>query len=407
MRPSLLLISLPAWFVVIGPGLSLAATLPGPPDFGSEAPWLDDDISLVRVVSVNGGAVVLRTERSYTGQGDSADRTVPLSAISFGTHDDPGSGVVGPVSMPVSVKPGDELVVWRRRGWPPDYPFLPGTKVVGPAAKSALVDALEQISKIRDAGGRGEREYGRSTDELNRIAKLRLAGGEAALKRGARSDNQTVVCYALSVLENFRPERSDEKFAETLTSSRADAARPISVRMLANRLLPYYSAVPEQAAAEAAQWPRSIFAAGNGYSDQGRAALAGEIAAAFSKREDRLGYFLNIARDETKPRSVREAAVQALVLHCFDYEGPGSQAASDVFSAVLSLLKSKDGDFRAVASSAPGSICDRIRSKKDRDGRAKEAIHSLQAAIERENDERVRDVMNSDLWLLQQTLMRK
>ena len=64
--------------------LARAAVLMGalaylaPPDFGSELPWEQMNISLVRVLSVEDGEVVLRTERSYTGRKDVPDESVPL-----------------------------------------------------------------------------------------------------------------------------------------------------------------------------------------------------------------------------------------------------------------------------------------------------------------------------------------
>ncbi len=69
--------------VFVAAGVSSAKTPPLPPDFGSDDAWRDHDIALVRVVRVepNGKeppTVYLRTERSYTGQKDTGDTTVPL-----------------------------------------------------------------------------------------------------------------------------------------------------------------------------------------------------------------------------------------------------------------------------------------------------------------------------------------
>ncbi len=99
--------------------LARAAVLMGasaylaPPDFGSELPWEQMNISLVRVLSVEDGEVVLRTERSYTGRKDVPDESVPLSQVSFGYERRPGSR--NPVKKPVHVAAGDELVVWPVR----------------------------------------------------------------------------------------------------------------------------------------------------------------------------------------------------------------------------------------------------------------------------------------------------
>ena len=378
-------------------GVSLAKTPPGPPDFGSDFDWQLHDISLVRVVSIQAGAgkqstVALRTERayteqmettltksgyvtqivrSYTDQKDTGDKTLPLAAIRFCAHREG----VGWRDNPVKIQAGDELVVWPNH-WHGSQPFLPGVKVVGPAAKSPLVQTLEQIAKIRAAGGRapglGNKE------NIERIAKLRAAGGEAAAKGGASSPDSTVVRYCLSVLETMPPKKSDEPFANQLRALRADASRPIVVRLTANRLLPGYAAAPEKARADAAQWPRTIFSTSKADSDLDLRTAAKEIMAGFSKREDRVDFFLAIMADETKPRPVRMASVSALVdEQCFDFKQPASPVASRVFSALLFLLNSKDGELRKVGASMPQYVSHRITSRPDQVMRASERFRRL------------------------------
>ncbi len=248
---------------------SLANTPPPPPDFGSEADWHGNNIFLVRVVGVRDGTVTLRMERSYTGREDTADTTIALSAISFGYEWKPGSFYPSP--KPVSVKEGDELVVWPGRWQPGGHAsYLPGEKIAGTADKNPLVQSLEQISKIRDAGGLSE---GFETGaERERIIKLRATGGEDALKRGASSKDSTVVRYSLSVLGTF-PKKSDKAFAERLRALRADTSRPVVLRLSANQLLPRYTAAAEQADVDAEGWVRSTFSAGT-FVERGRHRLS-------------------------------------------------------------------------------------------------------------------------------------
>ena len=163
-------------------GELLAKTPPGPPDFGSEAVWLENNVALLRVISVKDGVVNLRTERTYAGKVN-PQVSVPLSAIWFGWHHPP-ENPLSIVANPVSVQEGDALIVWPGRWQPAEHPFLPGQKVVGEAAKSHVVQALEEICQIREAGGRSQGfETG---DELKRVTEHRDAGGEAALKRVRR-----------------------------------------------------------------------------------------------------------------------------------------------------------------------------------------------------------------------------
>jgi hypothetical protein len=129
-------------------GVSLGASTLGPPDFALERTWNMMKIALVRVVRVEDGEVVLRTERSYTGEKDTPDESVPLSRMSFGYERRAGSG--GRVEKRVEVAVGDELVVWPVR-WQP-APIVDGTKVAGPAAGFPLAKTLEEIAKIREAG---------------------------------------------------------------------------------------------------------------------------------------------------------------------------------------------------------------------------------------------------------------
>ena len=407
-------------------GVSLAKTPPGPPDFGSDFDWQLHDISLVRVVSIQAGAdkkptVVLHTERAYTeqmettltksgyvtrtvrsyaDQKDTADRTIPLSAIWFGFDWPAGSPF--PRDKPVHVEAGDQLVVWPNH-WHGNQPFLPGTKIVGPAAKSPLVQTIEQIAKIRAAGGRAP-GLG-NTENIDRIAKLRAAGGEAAAKGGASSPDSTVVRYCLSVLETMPPKKADEPFANQLRALRADASRPIVVRLTANRLLPGYAAAPEKARADAAQWPRTIFAASKADSDMDLRSVAKEIMAGFSKREDRVDFFIAIMADETKPRPVRMASVSALAdEQCFDFKQPASPVASRVFSAMLFVLNSKDGELRKAGASMPHYVCWRITSPPDQAVRAIEALLALNAAIDVERDEGVLAFMKAYRWHLENIL---
>jgi hypothetical protein len=385
-------------------GMSLARTPAGPPDFGSDVAWQDRDVALVRVVSVTQGVVVLRTERSYTGQHDPADTTVPLSAFWFGTYCPAGSPV--PVDKPVSVSEGDEILVWPSRSQPREHPSVPGTKIASPAAESGLIKSVEQISKLRAAGGQGPGHGSR--DEIQRLAKLRDAGGEAALRGGMSSKDPTVVRFCLSTLDTFQPIKPDEQFADRLRSLRSDVSLPISERFSANRLYPRYTAAPEQAAAEAAQWPRSLFAAGKAESEGDMRLLVTEIIDSISKRDDRVAYFLPLVGDETKPRPTRIVSAWALGHpDCFDYEHPDTQAASDIFAALLALLKSKDPELRMAGSRSPDSVCDRIKSKKERDARAQEVLLSLRAAIQGERDERVRECMEACELGLGRVLKRK
>ncbi len=130
--------------------------------------------------------------------------------------------------------------------------------------------------------------------------------------------------------------------------------------------------------------------------------VANEVMATFSKREDRVAYFLAVLRDETKPRPVRVASVGALVnWNCFDYKQPSGQVSSDVFSALLSLLKSEDGELRKAGASAPCYfICSHITSRKDRIARTKEALSALNAAFDVERDKDIRRYMEAYKWHL-------
>ena len=371
------------------------------PDFGLEEPWQQRDIALVRVASVRGtgeenATVVLRTERSYTDAKDTAERTVRLSAISFGYERVEGSEF--PRKKPVSLEAGDELVVWP--GHSPARRDIPAKKIVGEPGKSPFIRTLEQISKLREAGGRGP-GLGFS-DEIERIAKLRDSGGEAALNRAAATDDSTVVRYALSVLETFQPKKSDDRFADQLRGIRADAARLMSVRLSANRLLPRYAAAQAEAVADAANWPRTLFAGRELSSKDDLRLLADEIAATFSKREDRAAYFASIIADETKPRLARLASATVLTEgEGFDFEHPASQTSSGVFSATLSLLTSKDMEIRKAAGEFPLSVCDGIRTREDQRIRAKQAISAIDAAIKEEADPGVRDSMDSARFFLE------
>jgi hypothetical protein len=374
-------------------GVSFSKPLPEPADFGSGGDWDAKNISLLRVISVNDEVVVLQAERTYTDYEPAVDTKVPLSAIYFGYEWPEGEPF--PIPKAVSVVAGDELVVWPGRWQPREPPYLPGMKIISPAAKSPLLQTLDEISKIRQAGGRGQGQG--YSGEIERVGKLREAGGETALKGGASSSDPTVVRYSLSTLESFPPKKTDQKFAEKLGALRADDSLAISVRLSANRLLRRYAAVPEDARMDAAQWPRSLFAAGKVSNQDDLADLTGEIISMSSKREDRVAYFLSIIRDEAKPRSVRVASVSALVdKECFDYEHSTAQASSDVFSAVLSLVNSNDAQFRKRGASLLHYVCQRIRSPQDRAARATEAIASLDAAIQKEHDPDVLTYMKAN-----------
>ena len=317
--------------------------------------------------------------------------SVPLSAIWFGWHHPP-ENPLSIVANAVSVQEGDALVVWPGRWQPAEHPFLPGEKVSGKAAKSPVVQTLEEICKIREAGGRSQGfETG---DELKRVTELRDAGGEAALERGAASKDPTVLRYVLSVLETFPPKKSDDAFANQLKALRGDASRPIPLRISANRLTRRYAAVRDQADADAAQWARTTFAVSETDSYEELDSLAAEIIGGFTKREDRVGYFLPIMSDETKPRPVRMSSKRALSdPACFDYQHPTSETASDVCAALLSLLKSTDGQVRKAGAGSLLYLCDRITSKKDRGAVANVGISALDAAIEQERDPDVLDFM--------------
>jgi hypothetical protein len=413
-------------------GVSSAKTPPGwPLDFGSENDWSMNEISLVRVVSIRGRAekqrtVILRTERayteqwetvltasggvtrivrSYTDQKDTPDLTVPLAAIWFGARR------VGPKQFEknlVQIEAGDELVVWPGRFQPvrgSAHPFLPGIKIVGPADKSPLVKILEQIARIRAAGGRAPAPAWCSKEEIGRVAKLREAGGEAAAKGGASSPDSTVVRYALSVLETMPPKKPDPAFADQLRALRGDAPRPMPVRLQANRLLPLYAAAPEQARAEAPQWLRTIFSTSTADDNANLQPVAREIMASLPKREDRVAYFLAILGDETRPRPVRMASVVIVVdQDCFDFEHPAGKVSSDVFSALLCLLKSKDVAIREAGAGMAEDVCLRIISRKDRVARVNEALSAINAAIGLERDETVRTLMKAYVWHLNNAL---
>ena len=96
----------------------------------------------------------------------------------------------------------------------------------------------------------------------------------------------------------------------------------------------YYLAIPPRQSrrADAAKWLRSTFTGSKDRSDENLRLLAKEISATFSEREDRVGYFLAIMRDDANRRPIRMAAVAALSdQECFDYKHPASKTASDVF----------------------------------------------------------------------------
>ena len=139
---------------------------------------------------------------------------------------------------------------------------------------------------------------------------------------------------------------------------------------------------------------RTTFAVSETDSYEELDSLAAEIIGGFTKREDRVGYFLPIMSDETKPRPVRMSAKRALSdPGCFDYQHPTSEAASDVCAALLSLLKLTDRQVRKAGAGSLLYLCDRITSKKDRGVVAKEGISALDAAIEQERDPDVLDFM--------------
>jgi hypothetical protein len=179
----------------------------------------------------------------------------------------------------------------------------------------------------------------------------------------------------------------------------------MSVRLTANRLMPRYAAAQEQARADAVQWLRVLFGVDKARSLGDQRSLTNEVIATFPKREDRVGYFLAILRDETKPRPVRMAAVSALMdENCFDYKRPFSQISSDIFSSLLSLLKSKDGEVRKAGAGNVGSVCRRIKSPGNRKARAKEAISSLDVAIAHEQDKDVLAYMKMVRPILEEML---
>ncbi len=64
-----------------------------------------------------------------------------------------------PIARPVHIKVGDELVVGAAHWHAPEHTIVLGTKVNGPAAKFPVLQTIEQIAKIRAAGGR-EPGYG-------------------------------------------------------------------------------------------------------------------------------------------------------------------------------------------------------------------------------------------------------
>ena len=166
------------------------------------------------------------------------------------------------------------------------------------------------------------------------------------------------------------------------------------MRLSANRVLPRYATGPEQAGAEATQWPRRMFAEGGDLGVGELNSLAAGIANASAKREDRIVFFLGILADESRPKPVRMASLTTLSgPSCFDYKHPGGQASSDVFSGLLALLKSNDGDLRKAGTRSASSVCHIIASREDQVSRTKEAIASLDGAIEKERDPGVREYM--------------
>ena len=166
------------------------------------------------------------------------------------------------------------------------------------------------------------------------------------------------------------------------------------MRLSANRVLPRYATGPEQAGAEATQWPRRMFAEGKDLGVGELNSLAAGIANASPKREDRIAFFLGILADESKPKPVRMASWTTLWgPNCFDYKHAGGQASSDVFSGLLALLKSNDGDLRKAGAEVRGQHLLFHRIAQDQVSRAKEAIASLDGAIEKEPDPGVREYM--------------
>ena len=341
---------------------------------------------------------VTQIVRSYTDQKDTGDKTLPLAAIWFGAHREG----VGWRDNPVKIKRA--MNSWcgqitgtvaslfcralRSSGRPPRVPWS------RPSSKSPRF-----VRPGAGPSGLGNKE------NIERIAKLRAAGGEAAAKGGASSPDSTVVRYCLSVLETMPPKKSDEPFANQLRALRADASRPIVVRLTANRLLPGYAAAPEKARADAAQWPRTIFSTSKADSDLDLRTAAKEIMAGFSKERGPRQLFLAIMADETKPRPVRMASVSALVdEQCFDFKQPASPVASRVFSALLFLLNSKDGELRKVRHSMPQYVSHRITSRPDQVMRASEATSALNAAIDVERDEGVLAFMKAYRWHLENLL---
>ena len=402
MKRFMLCVRAVACLAAVAASASLRAmTPPPPPDFGSEAPWESHHIMLVRVVGVQSDGkqakVALRTERVYTDYGGAnfGDWSVPLAAISLGWYWR-GDGAY---SKPVNVSEGDELLVWpdhcRSGSWAPGD--LPGRKIEKSAATDGLLDSLDEIAKVRLAGGRSE-GLGVDLNELKRISRDRGAGGEKALKAGVSSPRPMVVAYCLSVLPGFHPKDRDPSFAETLRKLREDSSR-MSLRSSANRLLPRYAAVADEAKAESLQWTRDVFSQGNVSAVSARD-LAKEISEGYSSREERVGFFLSVSHDESKGQDVRCAAMSELTCsRCFDYEHPAGKASSSAFSGILSMLKSNDPVLRICAVEYPRTICLTIRSPSEADARANEARSSVRDALQSERDEKMRKKMEA-AWSL-------
>jgi hypothetical protein len=350
--------------LLLGIGTGRASSPSEDPDFTEEYFWREDDVALVRVTEapLKDAAVstlTLQTKQTYSGPKGWADKSLPLSRIWFGWD------VKARKAKVVTIEKGDTLLLWQMH----DNDFIGGMKVAEPLAENPLIKTIEAIAKVR------------------------AAASETALKKACSSDDSAVVHYALLQLAALRSQKADADFAGRLITLRDEKSRPLSVRFEANRLLPNYSAKADQARTEAWKWARRVFESAKAESCIHLTEVLPDVMAAFPNRDDRVTYFSNLIDDETKPDPVRLASVSALLdEQCFDYKDATSDAASKDFSALLSLLKSKNGEFRKNALNVY-FVCTRIPSDKSRIIRIKEAQAAVSAAIEQERDASVKSYM--------------
>jgi hypothetical protein len=363
--------------ILLWVGTATAKTPPGPPDFTEEAFWKGNDCALVRVTEAllkdtDEPAVTLQIEQLYSGPKGWADKSFPLSKIGFGW--DPKTRK----NIEVTIEKGDALVVWHIND---TRTYIDAMKIAGPPAENSLVKTL------------------------GAIAKVRAVGTEAALKNACSSDDPAVIHYAFLRLAAVRSQKADADLAGRLKTLRDEASLSLSVRFEANRLLPNYSANPDQARAEGWKWARGVFETAKTEKCYDLMQMLPDLMAGFATRDERVTYFANLVQDESKPDPVRMASIGALTEErCFDFKDASGKVASKDFSVLLSLLNSKNGEFRKAGASQPWHVCTFIPSDESRIARAKETIVALTAAIKEEPDKSVKTYMTAFLHFLEEVL---